>query len=436
MSSKTGIIIAREFKERVQKKSFIITTLLMPILMLGLMIAPALIMTMTSGEHRNILVIDDSGFIAPELTNTETTDFIPVSVSLDSALAMEEVDGVLYIPAEAAKGTGAVRLYTNGASSLQLESGITDDVNSIVEKHRLAEYEIADLDKILKDIKSDVTLQGFRNDREEGDNQSNTMLSYALGIILTFLLYMCLILYGQMVMTSIIEEKTNRVLEIVVSSISPTRLMLGKILGICLVAVTQIVIWGILIAGMSAIVLPAVIPDAAAAELAAMNAGTLDVSSAATDIDILQALSILGNVGYIIKLFGLLLLYLVGGFLLYAALYAAIGSAVDNIQDAGQLQWVILAPVMVGIIVGMGAASDPGSTLSLWMSYIQFTSHMVMMARIPGGVPALETVVSLVILYATFFALVWVAAKIYRVGIFMYGKKPSLGDLIEWMRYK
>ncbi|MDE6460608.1 MAG: ABC transporter permease, partial [Paramuribaculum sp.] len=329
----------------------------------------------------------------------------------------------------------SIRLYSNGASSLSLESGITDKVNTIIESIRLKSYDIDNLDEIMNKIHSDVKLQSIRTDKSE-DEQSSTELSYFLGVILTFLLYMCLLLYGQMVMTSIIEEKNNRVLEIVVSSVKPTQIMLGKILGIGLVAVTQIIIWGVLIAAMSAFVLPALTPPEMAAEMAALNTGNLDAASATTDIDLLQAMSVLGNVGYIIQLFVLLILFLAGGFLLYSAIYAAIGSAVDNIQDAGQLQSFIIFPIIIGIIFGMTAAGDPTSPLSMWMSFIPFTSPMVMMARIPSGIPGWEIAVSLVILYASFLAAVWIAAKIYRVGIFMYGKKPTFKDLIRWARYK
>lgn len=212
--------------------------------------------------------------------------------------------------------------------------------------------------------------------------------------------------------------------------------MLGKICGIGLVAVTQILIWAVLVAAMSAFLLPALMPAEIATEIAAMNSGAADMSAMTTDVDTLQALSILGDVGYILRLFGLLLLFLIGGFMLYAAMYAAIGSAVDNIQDAGQLQSVVIYPVIIGIIFGMTAASDPTSTLSVVMSIIPFTSPMVMMARIPYEIPVWQIVASLVVLYASFFVMVWVAGKIYRVGIFMYGKKPSIKELVRWMRYK
>lgn len=435
MKSKIGIIIGREYLERVRKKSFIITTLLMPLLMLAMMVAPALIMTMSSGETRTIGIIDRTGYIASQMKDGEETHFIDLGdMQLDSALADTDLSAVLLIPADT--DNQPVRLYSNGASSMSLESGITGSINDIIETRRLRDYNIDNLSEILDRVHSDVRLQSIRNDREEGSNQSSTMLSYALGVILTFLLYMCLLLYGQMVMTSIIEEKTNRVLEIVVSSVKPTQLMLGKICGIGLVAVTQIVIWGVLIAAMSAFVMPAILPADISAQMTALNAGQLDMSTATVDTDLLQALAVMGNVGYLVGLFAMLILFLIGGFMLYAAIYAAIGSAVDNIQDAGQLQSVVIFPVIIGIVFGMTAASDPTSPLSFWTSMIPFTSPMVMMARIPSGIPAWEIIVSLALLFATFFLIVWVAAKIYRVGIFMYGKKPTVKDLIRWTRYK
>ncbi|MDE5685005.1 MAG: ABC transporter permease [Paramuribaculum sp.] len=433
MDSKTSIIIGREYMERVSKKSFLITTFLMPVLMLGLMLVPVLIAMFSESENRQLMVIDNSGKIAQKLQNTSSLTFAVTDLPLDSARNLAGIDGVLVIPAEALTGEATMQIYTNGPSSMEVESAITSQVDDIVESYKLSTYEIENLDKIIESINSDVKLQSIRNDKDS--TESSTTLSYLLGIVLTMMLYMCLLLYGQMVMTSIIEEKNNRVLEIVVSSVKPTQLMLGKICGIGLVAVTQIVIWGVLMVSMSAFLLPVLLPEAMSSEMAALSAGATS-ASLSYDIEMLQAISMLGNVSYIIELFGLLLLFLIGGFMLYSAIYAAIGSAVDNIQDAGQLQSVVVFPIIIGIAVAMAAASDPASSLSLWTSFIPFTSPMVMMARIPFGIPAWEIVVSLVILFASFFVVVWLAAKIYRVGIFMYGKKPSFAELIKWMRYK
>ncbi len=438
MANNISLVIRREFLERVKNKSFIITTILMPVFMLAMMAAPALIMMVTGSEERGITVIDETGTIGARLQSDKETHFTLLeSTPLDSALADTEVAGVLYIPAGIMDGKVSPRLYTNGSSSIALENNVSSQIDGIIEEERLKQYDIENLDKILEEVHSDVKLMSIRNDKEDGESQSaSAAVSYLIGIILTFLLYMCLLLYGQMVMTSIIEEKNNRVLEIVVSSVKPTHLMLGKICGIGLVAVTQILIWGVLIAAMSAFVLPAIIPDTALTEMSALNAGTLDATSASMDVEILQAMSLMSNVGYILQLFGLLILFLTGGFLLYAAIYAAIGSAVDNIQDASQLQSFVIFPIIIGIIFGMTAASDASSPAAIWTSFIPFTSPMVMMARVPSGIPMWEIGLSLAILYASFLLMVWIAAKIYRVGIFMYGKKPSIKDLIRWARYK
>jgi len=433
MFNKTSIIIGREYMERVSKKSFIITTLLMPLLMLLMMIAPALIVGFSEPDTRQVMVIDHTGKIGDRLTNSGSITFAVTNLPVDSARNLPAIDAVLEIPNDVLSGHGTLKMYTNGPSSMDIESEITSQVDNIVEHIKLESYSIDNLDEIIQSIHSETRLQSVRNDNEE--TGGSTLFSYALGLVLTFMLYMCLLLYGQMVMTSIIEEKNNRVLEIVVSSVKPTQLMLGKICGIGLVAVTQIVIWGVLMAAMSAFVLPAVLPASMSADVAALQAGSSQAAMS-TDIELVQVVSMLGNVGYIVQLFGLLLLFLIGGFLLYAAIYAAIGSAVDNIQDASQLQSVIVFPIVIGIVLAMQAATDPASTLALWTSMIPFTSPMVMMARIPFGIPTWEIVVSLIILFASFFAIVWFAAKIYRVGIFMYGKKPTLRELIRWIQYK
>lgn len=436
MSSKVGIIIRREYMERVSKKSFIITTLLMPLLMLALMFTPILIAEFAEGESRNLIIVDQSGVIAPEMKSTSAFTVVNSDSSWQQMFESGNANAVLFIPKEVLSGEAPIELLTDGASSMILESAISSQVNEIIERTRMKAYDIENLDKIIESVDSDIALISRQYDAEDENKESSTILSYILGCVLTMLLYMCLLLYGQLVMTSIIEEKTNRVLEIVVSSVKPMQIMLGKICGIGLVAVTQILIWAVLVAAMSAFLLPALIPADIATEIAAMNSGAADMSAMTTDVDTLQALSILGNVSYIVRLFGLLLLFLIGGFMLYAAMYAAIGSAVDNIQDAGQLQSVVIYPVIIGIIFGMTAASDPTSTLSVVMSIIPFTSPMVMMARIPYEIPVWQIVASLVALYASFFVMVWVAGKIYRVGIFMYGKKPSIKELVRWMRYK
>lgn len=434
--SKIGIVISREYKERVTKKSFIISTILLPLLMIVLMAAPALLMTFTTSESKTIMVVDNSNVIAGSLQNTDEVTYIVTNEPVDSLLANKSIDGVLIIDQDIVNKPSGLSLYTNEASSMNIESNIRSQVESTIEQERLKQYDIENLDQIMKEVKANVTMQTYRNDKEEGNKASSSELSYIVGLLMDMLLYFFLILYGQMVMTSIIEEKNNRVLEIMVSSIKPAQLMLGKIVGIGLVAVTQVLIWAVLMSICSGVLLPALIPADVMNEVTAYSAGTIDITTATNDVDMLHIISVLSNVGYILTLFAYLLLFLVGGFLFYAAMYAAIGSAVDNIQDAGQFQGIILAPVLVGFVLSTSIVADPNSTLATVMSMIPFTSPMIMMSRIPFGIAAWEIVVSLVILYASFFGTVWLAAKIYRVGIFMYGKKPTIKEIIRWVKYK
>lgn len=428
--SKTGIIIGREYAERVKKKSFIITTFLMPLFIVALMAIPTLIILMGGTETRRVTVVDPDGIIAPQLENSASVEFVTATESADTAEGSDAT--ILIIPTGLIQNDRPLELIAGEAASMMLENEISSQVEKIVEAERMKSYDI-DVKSILKSVESNLTVNTTRTDR---DTNTSSTVSYILGFILTFLLYMILLLYGQMVMTSIIEEKNNRVLEIVVSSVKPTGLMLGKILGIALVAVTQVIIWAILIVVFSSLLLPAILPADVAADIATINAGNTAALQSTVDGDLLAALAIFADSWYIITLFTILLLFLIGGFLLYAAIFAAIGSAVDNIQDASQLQTVASLPIIFGIVFGMMAATDPVSSLSVWTSMIPLTSPMVMMARIPYGIPGWQIVLSLVLLYLSFIAMVWVAAKIYRVGIFMYGKKPTVKDLIRWARYK
>ena len=275
--SKIGIVIEREYMERVKKKSFIITTLLMPLLMLLLMAMPALIMSYVDSSAATVAVIDNTRVILPELRSSEDLRFCPaVDATVDSALTREGIDAVLVIPENIIDNPRAgLKYYTSGPSSVGTEAGITDRINSIIEAHRLKAYNIENLDEILSSVKSDVSLTTVRADKDSEESNSS-MFSYGIGIAMTFVLYMFLLIYGQMVMTSIIEEKGNRVLEVVVSSVKPVQLMMGKIIGVALVAVTQMVIRGVLLSVMSAFVLPALVPADAMADVAAVQSGHFD----------------------------------------------------------------------------------------------------------------------------------------------------------------
>ncbi len=440
MNSKIGIIIQREYLERVSKKSFIITTILMPLFIVAMMILPSLIMIFGGKSDTDILVIDESGKVFPKLHSTESIKFIATDEPLDSALT-RDASGVLLIPANVMSGrTATLKYFSNGPSSFENEMDITSQVKDIIRDYRLSEYNIADIDKILEESAGNVSVTTIRTDKEDDEQSLSSAISYILGIAMSFILYMFILIYGQMIMTSIIEEKNNRVLELVVSSIRPAQLMMGKILGVSLVALTQIVIWGIIIISMVTFVMPAMLnaflPEQALADITAVQNGTLDQVSEPEAIDLIQGVLFLGNVGFIVKMILLMTVFLIGGFLFYAAIFAAIGSSVDNIQDASQLTSIATFPVIFSIIFAMMAAGDPTSGLAFWTSLIPFTSPMVMVARIPHSIPGWEVILSLIVLVISFVFMVWFAGKIYRVGIFMYGKKPTIKEIIRWTRYK
>ncbi len=416
MNSPLSIIISREYLERVKRKSFIITTLLVPLLMIICMVAPALFMLLGDDEQRNIAVIDDTAQIAQLLRDTDDIRFTTLdNGNLDAARADDDYDAILAIGARAIDNPeGAITLYTRGAASMNTDTEVTSQLNRAIEDIRLRAYNIDNIRQILKEVEADVTLSTVRIDTSE-DTETSSILSYFLGLIMDMLLYMFILIYGQIVMNSIIEEKNNRVLEIVVSSVKPMILMMGKIIGVGLVA-----IW-------------AVIAGAASGWLLPFLSSSTDVSSEPAVAAAIQQLS---DTGYVASLFVYMILFFVGGYFFYSSIYAAIGSAVDNIQDAGQLSSVATIPVVIGIIASMSIIQNPNTALAFWLSVIPFTSPMAMMSRLPFGVPVWETILSLTLLYASFIFMIWLCGKIYRVGIFMYGKKPTFVELMRWARYK
>lgn len=439
MSSNISIIIAREFNERVGKKSFVITTLLMPVLMLLLMAAPAAIMMLSTPDDTEIAVVDQSGIMMPELAaRAADLDFVTLTATdqpLDSVIADDRYDAVIFIGQDIVENPSNAALYNRDAGSMEVEMLASNAIKKVVEDERLKAYSIENLSKILDEVNVDVHLSTLRIDESGNQESFSSGVSYGMGMVMTFVLYMFLLLYGQMVMTSIIEEKNNRVLELVVSSVKPMQLMMGKIIGVGLVAVVQVVIWGVLLCLMSAFLLPAILPADLSAQVAMASAGDMDLSSS-FDPDMINALATFTSVGYIATMMGYMLMFLVGGFLFYASIFAAIGSAVDNIQDASQLQTFAVLPIILALVFSLAVVNDPNGTMSVWMSMIPFTSPMVMLARIPFGIPAWQIWVSAAILFASFVAMAWIAGKIYRIGIFMYGKKPSIADLVRWARYK
>ena len=432
--SKIGLIVSREFAERARKKSFIITTILTPVLMIALMTAPALMMTLGKSEVKKIVVVDNTPdqIVGSKLQPNSSVEFQLLDQDMTAGQARtrfgdsDEVFGILVLGSDFIDNPENVQLVMNDATSMTIEESLQSQLQDIIRAERLSRYDSENISSILADANVRVSLQTVKNNGIEDDDvemeQTSSSASYILGLVLGMMLYFILIVYGQQVLQSVIDEKQTRVLDVMVTSCSPFELMMGKILGIAAVAAVQILIWAVLVIGASSLLLPMLFPPEAIAGI--------------SDPMAVSAISKITDTGYIAGLFVELLLFIVGGFLFYASMYAAIGSAVDTPQDAAQFNTIIMMPIVVAIIVMMNIMNDPNSGLVFWCSMIPFTSPVVMMARIPFGIPLWQVVVSIVILFLSFVIMTWIAGRIFRVGVFMHGKKPTWKDLGAWIRMK
>lgn len=448
-----GIIIRREYLNRVKKKSFIILTFVAPILFAALCILPSVIMMTGKEESKKLAVIDQSGIVMPLLEDSEAVDYTDCSTasidSVKSNLAALGYDGVLVVSAlDVEARTVSADIYSPIPLGMNLTESIGYKLDQAVEDYRISQYNIEGLEEIMKDVKADVRLKSYTlgDDGEEKISESGVYM--AVSMILGMIIYLFVIMFGSMVMSSVIEEKSSRVVEVLISSVKATELMFGKIIGIALVALTQFMLWIVLtfaIVGVAgAVAGPALLGDTNPEEVAQMTqmmtAGdptTAQIADMASEPGAMSVIvSSLSNmpIGQIVVSF---FLYFIFGYMLYASLFAAIGSAVENEGDSNQLQMPLTVPILLGFFIAISAFNNPNSQLVFWGSMIPFTSPIVMLARLPfGGVPMWELVLSLVLLVATFALCAWVSAKIYRVGILMFGKKSTWKDLWKWLKQK
>jgi ABC-2 type transport system permease protein len=439
--SKIGIIVGREFSQRVRKKSFILTTLITPLFFLAMMFVPVWLATSETTTQKEIWVVDRSGLVAGKLEDNAAVAFRPTEQTVEELRASKGDGkfGYLVIGADILARPDDLHLYSTGKSTVEIDRAITSQIGRIIEQEKMRAYDIENLDRIMADIRTRASLSTYQLTESGGEKESSSTVSYVIAFAFGILIYMFVFLYGGMVMGGVIEEKSSKVLEIMVSSVRPFELMCGKILGIAAVALTQLAIWIVLLTALGSATLSLMTPDAAQQVAAAqMTTPGMDVAGMTEALDSTPGavLSTLTDRNYLLQLAVVFILYFIGGYLLYAAMFAAIGSAVDNASDAQQLQLPVTIPLILAFVVMMSVVREPDSSLAFWFSMIPFTSPVVMMARLPYQIPAWEIVLSLVLLYGTFVAMVWVAGKIYRVGIFMYGKKPDWKELIRWISYK
>ena len=449
-------IIAREYLTRVKKKSFLLITFLGPIFFAAIAVLPSIIMFMAEDKGKQVAVIDESGIVMPMFADTEAIDYTDCTGQpLDSLKAQLEslgYDALVHIsPIEQESRSVSVTVYSSSPMSVDMKEAISSRVDDAVEDYRLSLYEIGDLKQIMEDVKfnSIVTTYTLGEDGEEKITSSEVYM--IISLVLSMIIYFFVAMFSGMVMQSVIEEKASRVVEVLVSSVKATELMFGKIIGVACVALTQFLLWiiltAVIVTGISSFIGFDSMMESATVQTEQMTQITdqfgvdasmmtmPDPSAAVQDDELTAVLSTLKDLDYGMLLFGFFV-YFALGYLLYASFFAAIGSAVENEADTQQLSIPVTIPLMLGFFIAFYAFKAPDSAVVFWGSMIPFTSPIVMLARIPFGVPVWELALSITLLVLTFIACGWASAKIYKIGILMFGKKTSFKDLWKWLRMK
>lgn len=443
-----NIIIGREYLNRVKKKSFLIVTFLVPVLFAALCMLPALIINGLNEESKTLAVVDESSVVMPYLQDSELVSYKDCTgrsvEELKAELGESDYDAILAIsPLDTVARTVSADIFSLKPLGIELGEIVNSRINDAVEAYRISTYDIEDLKVIMEEVKADVKLRSYTLDEEGKETINESGVFMIVSMVLGMIIYMFIVIFGGMVMSSVIEEKSSRVVEVLVSSVKATELMFGKIIGIALVAITQFLLWVVLTAAIIGIVGsiagPSLLADTDPATMVQMSAG-VDAAQAEA---IASAMSEPGEMSVILTtlknmpiatILVCFLVFFVFGYMLYASLFAAIGSAVENEGDTQQLQIPVTIPILIGFFIAIYAFKAPESPLVFWGSMIPFTSPIVMLARLPFGVPAWEIIVSIVLLIDTVVLCAWISAKIYRVGILVFGKKSTFKDLWKWFK--
>ena len=447
--NKISIIIQREYVTRVRKKSFIIMTFLTPLLMAMIFVVPALVMSNEDKDFKKIAVIEDgSDLFANVIPDTKDADFEYLKgVSVDDLkknFSEKGYYGILYISPQIITTPNAIQLISEKQPPIGLLDHISGSLEKEIERQKLLAYNIENLDEILASINTSVKVQTIKIDETGSSRETSTGIAMGLAYISGFLMYMLVFMFGAQVMRGVIEEKTSRIVEVIVSSVKPVQLMLGKIIGIALVGLTQFAVWVMLTVAIVTVVKANILPKETMEQVQNLPqslaqadqtvAGTGQITQTElTEMQSLFSSALSQPWGLIIFAF---VFYFITGYLLYASLFAAIGSAVDNETETQQFMLPVTIPIILGLIVAMGTMQNPESSISFWFSLIPLTSPIVMVARIPFDVPIWEIALSMALMLVTILGCVWMAAKIYRTGILMYGKKSSWKEMWKWLTYK
>ena len=437
--SKIGLVIAQEYKNRVAKKSFLVLTILMPILFVGLIFTPIWLATLEDNDLKQVAVIDQTGKYLSVFTDNDAYKFDVIGAPLDSLRQSEkrgDYEAIVVISKNLATSPEAVTIYSEKQINIGLKNFIQQGLNSFVEKENLRSYNIPNIQEIIDESQANVRVNTIKW-REDGSEEiSSSEVAIAIGMVFTMLIYMFIFIYGAQVMSSVVQEKTSRIVEVLICSLKPFELMMGKIISIALVGLTQFGIWLILTLGLVVIsgqfLGNSINPETISNMEQLSNTDTLQQTTSSLNFDSIMEMIMSVNPFELIVYF---LIYFIGGYLLYASIFAAIGSAVDNETDTQQFMLPVTIPIIFAIYAAIYGAQNPDGPLAFWCSMIPFTSPIVMMVRLPFGVPMWEKILSISILMASFIATTWMSAKIYRTGILMYGKKPSWKEMWKWLNY-
>jgi ABC-2 type transport system permease protein len=434
--NKIGIIIRREYTTRVAKKSFIIMTFLSPLLFAALIMVPLWLSGIKDNESKKVAVVDFTNEYGKVLKSDKQYVFVPVQErvqNIGNSQLKKDYYAILLIKGDLIKDSTAATLYSEKQVGIELESTVSRQLSEYVENKKLDAYHVANIKLMVEKARTKIDVATIKLDEKGNSKVTSSIVATIIGGLSTCLIYMFIFMYGVQVMRGVVEEKTNRIVEVIISSVKPFELMMGKIIGIALVGLTQFLLWIVLTLIISNIAGFALFGTSisnlqAGAQL--QGASTSEAQQAMMTIfQGLQGINLVEIVSYFI-------FYFLGGYLLYASLFAAVGSAVDNETDTQQFMMPITIPILFAFYAAIYSIENPDGPLAFWCSLIPFTSPIVMMVRLPFDVPLWEKLLSVGLLVITFIGTTWLAGKIYRTGILMYGKKPSWKEMWKWLRYK
>lgn len=433
--SKIFIIIQREFLTRIQKKSFIILTILMPFIIAAVAVAPLLLASIKDDTQHTVMLVDKTLKYAPLFEDNESYHFVTAPEVLPEFREEDaNVKAVILISEDLVENPNALKMYSSEEVPADLQRLTEDILSEKVRADKLASYNVEGLEEIIASAEVNISAQTVKWTDDGGETSSNSGVALGVGFLFTFLIYMFVMSYGGMVMQGVMEEKTNRIMEIIVSSVKPFQLMMGKIIGIALVGFVQIAIWGVMLTAiLTAVSFIMGTPEVATPPTmmggdAAMQTVVAEAQAGNPITEVLGALPI-------VELLIMFVLYFIGGYLLYASFFAAVGASINAQEDSSQFMMPVILIMVFGLYAALYGAENPDGPLAFYASIFPLTSPIVMMVRIPFGVPLWQELLSLALLYASAIFIVWMSGRIYRVGILMYGKKPTVKEILKWIRY-